>query len=128
MAIAYPIWRITYSYIQWAGCSNYPNFKYQELGVGVADGVGDGVAEGGGVVGVGSSDGVPSGVGVSLGVGETGGGARAVAHIFAASVAIGNRTSHSQLDNDLSYCSIAAQGSEADINWSPKYQAASPNL
>lgn len=88
----------------------------QEPGVGVADGVGDGVAEGVGVAGVGSSDGVPSGVGVSEGVAETGGGARAVAHIFAASVAVGKRTSHSQLDKDLSYCSMAEQGSEAAIN------------
>lgn len=85
----------------------------QELGVGVADGVGDGVVEGVGVAGVGSSD---PGVGVSEGVGETGGGASAVAQIFAASVAVGKRMSHSQLDNDLSYCSIAAQGSEAAIN------------
>jgi hypothetical protein len=98
----------------------YLNIKIKDmdqgLGVGVAEGVGDGVAEGVGVPGVGSSDGVPSGVGVSDGVGETGGGARAVAHIFAASVAIGKRTSHSQLDRDLSYCSIAAQGSDAAIN------------
>ena len=96
--------------------SSYPNIKYQELEVGVADGVADGVIEGVGVSGVGSSDGEPSGVGVSVGLGETGGGARAVAHILNASVAVGKRMSHSQLDNDLSYCSMAAQGLEAAIN------------